>query len=561
MFVSTRPMGTYRVIFAPLFFGLFFFLFASTSFGQGYSCKKCGPWKLSIFDIAVNVPKPVDSVALNDWTILKLFSPSFVQAISATEDRECLQWLNSTSSVVGSGSAAGQSLSAIEYMTEGSITGSFGGYTAQVLLRRASDRVIVKQATVTFAKGSDCVFQAGLLKSGLGGTIKDVIYNFEKPLRDDPRNNFAWNPGLGHFDGERGPGLTPEKYEYVVDTSELVEIKFEFLDCDEEPLRDRKILVSAHKSVKLPSTDAYTNSKGKGVAYCISPKDVGTYKVSLDYDCKRPSSAFTKANAEVTIKVRKPKNEFSGKLTVHTVRTEKQFNADHELTGTSEFDATYSADVILDFIKPKFKWLMEHPDKFDMCDGAGACPFLIGSSGIETTGTTEVENTPIQYYYTSVSRGLNDEHQMIDIYKGSGGGSISEYRATVIVAPITEAKASKAQPTGNMTPAALVKHPYHYQMYVTIGGLSRNFNPNAGSKKSEHYDIAAKEWITDESDGSGVSIADLAGNADLKLNIQELESFLKNPSAAHTFSTTSNAFEKSDTMEMEEKVWVTLTLK
>src|SRR6185312_12209324 len=97
-------------------------------------------------------------------------------------------------------------------------SGRLGSYIATVRLIRASDRRLVKEVSITFDSATNYGSHAGTLKSELssGGSIRDVIYQFEKPIRDDPANNTAWNATLGHWDGEEGPGLTPDKLDYTV---------------------------------------------------------------------------------------------------------------------------------------------------------------------------------------------------------------------------------------------------------------------------------------------------------------------------------------------------------
>lgn len=563
---------------------LLILLLTSEAYTQGYNCKKCDPWKIAVFDIDVQIPEPTDLAEKNKWKVLHKFSGSFMNALYATEDRHCMYFLDNTSHSVinsgGNGKRGNQGMSGMDYIIEGSITGGTGTYkyNSTAKLIRAVDGVVIRTAFYPFSNEEDHAFKANMLKLALGeiagtgghqGPIKNVIYEFEKKLRDDPKANCAWKPEI-----------VPEKYEYTVDPLSAKTITYTLKDCDDVPLTGRIVKVIADKELNT-YPEAHAVKDGVIKVSFVTPEKEGTYTIRIEYDYKKPNQQPNTASQNITIKVKKPKTEFNAILEVKTITISKQFDNDGILNSKTETENNYSVNQVLTFNDVLFERLEKKLQNLDYCNSKGGCVLLQGNNNLFKPTAAEpigTKNSPVRYSFTSKDYSICEGSKLILTRSSEGNGSTSEYMVTDMITiykynkadedfkplPLVKNKADM----DDISPLPLTNATHFAQLSFWLG----YFNPSPGNSSLKRYDCTTKKWENSDEKSGGPSGG--WGDREKSRNengfisyyvnpvIPEIElmNYLRNPVGLKRFNINARAYRKEADTESQTDYYITLTL-
>lgn len=283
----------YRTLLSVLFSCI---LFCTNGFAQ--SCEECKQRTIIIYDNNVTVPVPdynsmpvnEQQAAYSEWINLYYIVGGVKKYANEDASADCFMRLCSafftqtdsinTSIKFGQGypnTAPSGSVASGDYIISGVVTGNSAGYSLQLNLETANSREVVKSAVVNFSKGYD-PFQIGYNAASSFGTLYNTCLDFEKKKRDEG-DPYAIRPEIK---------AVPQKTS--LKRNESTEVEFTLKDCDEQPLKNRKIDLTADNGSFDPQSIT-TDDNGKAKAKFTAGDNTGVAKINGVYAYRMPTES------------------------------------------------------------------------------------------------------------------------------------------------------------------------------------------------------------------------------------------------------------------------------
>ncbi len=229
-------------------FLLVFLLWTGSSTAQ--ECDQCSHPRVALYDAQMLVPKPSTNDSIARWWTLQW--PMRVARYALRYDdptRDCITWydgaLTNARDLQGDTLRYGPSyfnlppageVNSADYLLTGSVTGSGGTYTLNMVLETAVSREVAASMSVSY--GFDLTSQetAGQTLAGAFSPLFQTIRNYEV----NKRNIDVTVAIRDMFSTPQEIIVTPQKTK--VNLGESIDVDIEMIDCDGVPLDNREIL-------------------------------------------------------------------------------------------------------------------------------------------------------------------------------------------------------------------------------------------------------------------------------------------------------------------------------
>ncbi|CAN5158155.1 hypothetical protein BH09BAC2_BH09BAC2_13600 [soil metagenome] len=190
------------------------------------------------------------------------------------------------------------------------------------------------------------------------------------------------------------------------------------------------------------------------------------------------------------------------KLTVKAITTTTNFDQDGKVSGKILSEISYETGQFLTydpgiFATPK--------SRISYCSDLNAtCNFIRGSTTFGEDNSSSLK-VLVKYTFKTTNWSICND-QLKETHKREGEGSLSDYTVMTQIGFVKNFPVSQNfQPVpliksaDDFVPAPLVKGEYTIRLYVTVGGLSRNLNPNAPKQTEQYRDCFMDNWVNLES--------------------------------------------------------------
>lgn len=256
--------------------------FCNNIFSQ--SCEDCGKRIVGIYDASVSIPLPSNPTEEEKKNLMSLYKISgdisfaletmdtkrsclvMFEMFLKASDSDTLNWKDSQSSAPSSVVLPPSGpINCLNYLIQPSIEGSEGNYKLNISLQAGYTREVVISGSAVFSNLQD-----------LQGTVTQLISKSFIPLYD---KIYDWEVNKRENDPEIAISpieieMYPSKEE--VDINEEVNVDLRFLDCDKQPLKNKKIDLIGGEALdlifknstggKFLSDYVYTDNEGKAKA-------------------------------------------------------------------------------------------------------------------------------------------------------------------------------------------------------------------------------------------------------------------------------------------------------
>ena len=238
---------------------IIFLVSAKDIFAQ--SCVQCGERILRINDLIVKVPGLEE---IEEVKKLGVLVKLFFYVINQQAGASCFDCQQASQSDVGYG----------QYQISGLITGVVGKYSLDLTLVATKDNALLASGTSQFTENetTDAPISNAYASLTSGKNLYDIIYTYEKKRRDAD-TKYAIQPRIKLLI----PGTN-------LKLGDAMMVEVEMLDCDKEPLKNRKISFEKPSLGTLDKYEVTTNDRGKAILVFTAPKRSGSSSIKAKYE-------------------------------------------------------------------------------------------------------------------------------------------------------------------------------------------------------------------------------------------------------------------------------------
>lgn len=182
-----------------------------------------------------------------------------------------IKWGTDQANIPPDGPVAGIAL----YIIYGIVSGSEGNYTLQLNLETGRPRELVKSIITNFSSGFD-PFEIGESTANGFGVLYNTIIEFEQKKRDEGEP-FAIRPKIKTVPAS-----------HVLIENQSTNVEFTLTDCDDAPIKNRTIELSADNG-SFDVQNVTTDESGKASAKFTAGNQAGIAKVNGFFKYKMPT--------------------------------------------------------------------------------------------------------------------------------------------------------------------------------------------------------------------------------------------------------------------------------
>lgn len=320
-------------------------LISVTNLTFSQSCQDCGRRTLGVYDPNVMVPRPTGTDLTEKdllprwWQLFRV--GDYIRAYLHNQDASssCIYFMDihikrgetgwEDTLITGpeyAFTAPAGPVNALDYLIQSSISGTEGNYTLDVSLEAAVSREVVASGSTTFTDMWNAPDAGQQLAAQLFSPIYDKIRAWEEKKRDEDQDIVI---------GTEKITLKPQKTK--VEAGESVPVDITFIDCDEKPLKNKKLQLIGGTAYGMTlagptgghfSEDyTYTDDEGKATATFIADNKGGVGVLRAYCIYKYPSGHNGLAGGEAVINISQPPIEF------------------YEFNTTASYSLTYNRDT------------------------------------------------------------------------------------------------------------------------------------------------------------------------------------------------------------------------
>lgn len=400
---------------------------------------------------------------------------------------------------------------------------------------------------------------------------RDILPSYEKRKRDE--SNLQQN-GIVSLKGKLKFPESDLELDYEEYAENKLEIEFTLIDCDDTPLKNKKVIFKVSEG-SLEENTITTDETGRGKVIFNAPEKQCKAVLEGEWAFEYPSGRKDIASAETTIQVNKQVDKLNAQIEIKIVSksTSPSFNSDDPEYSESD-ELNLSAKMVLFIDCDKVERQLKDPRERYECGKGTSCPVLGGSSYYKVFSKDnpgeldEFTRFPIQVNIDESKKAkkrVGDDTKFVTVLKYITFGTNVDEAINLNI--------NIYYPSDNLEiPTALVP-----QYLVSISGgkytdrLSPVLYPTLGDGSCQSWDDFKEALVDDETPlriGVPYSYSwdeEIKTEEDIHTpmlinDAQGLDKWLLNPIGTKSISFKGKSYHNDSNTESEQEVFVTLSL-